>query len=320
MRSVRLGRTRLSSSTVALGTWAYGGPNSARGQPVGWTGHDDRLAREALIRAHEKGIRHWDTADVYGEGQSETLIGTLWNAVPRADILLASKVGWDPGPQGYYYDPAHMRTKLEASLRYLRTEVIDLYYLHHCDFGPNDEHLDGAVETVRQFREEGKVQFLGLSDWDSARVARFLERVDPDVVQVYRSVVDDGYESSGLAGLVKQRDLGVAFFSPLRHGLLLGKYDRPTSFGAGDWRNGIPEFRDPEVLATMRRNRDALSQRFGESLQPVLHGLCGALLSDAPKGCVLLGLRNADQVDAAASVGEPVSPVDAAWVKALYRP
>ena len=122
-----------------------------------------------------------------------------------------------------------MREQAERSLRNMRTDVIDLYYFHHCDFGPDDVYFDGALETMRRLRDEGKVRFIGLSDWDASRIMRFIERVDPDVVQPYRNLVDDGYESSGLKQWVDRHDLGVAFFSPLKHGLLLGKYDSRSS-------------------------------------------------------------------------------------------
>ncbi len=133
------------------------------------------MAKAALLAAHAAGITHWDTADAYGNGRSEQLIGEAWSSVPREDIFLATKFGYLQGAAGHFYDPAFMRSQLEASLRNLRTEVIDLYYLHHCDFGPNDEYLDPAIETARRFRDEGKARFLGLSDWDASRIVRFLD-------------------------------------------------------------------------------------------------------------------------------------------------
>ncbi|MEO6260733.1 MAG: aldo/keto reductase, partial [Thermoanaerobaculia bacterium] len=77
MRMVRLGRTDVQVPVISLGTWGHGGPNVSNGASVGWTGHDDDQAREALIEAHRRGITHWDTADAYGNGHAEQLIGEV---------------------------------------------------------------------------------------------------------------------------------------------------------------------------------------------------------------------------------------------------
>ena len=100
-------------------------------------------------------------------------------------------------------------------------------------------------DAMRRFRDEGKIRFIGLSDWDARKIMKFIERVDPDVVQPFRNIIDDEYDSSGLKAWVDAHDLGVAFFSPLKHGLLTGKYDEPQSFPEGDFRSTIAEFRDP---------------------------------------------------------------------------
>ena len=270
------------------------------------------------MRAWELGIDHWDTADVYGDGQSERLIGELWGTVPREEIFLASKVGWDPGGYEHAYVPKRIRARCERSLELLRTETIDLYYLHHCDFGAEDRYLDGAVATLRELRREGKVRHIGLSDWDPDKVARYAPVVEPEVVQPYRNVWDDGYRGQALARWVEANDAGVAFFSPLKHGLLLGKYDAPTEFPAGDMRRHIPEFRDAESLAHLRDCRRAIEERWPEHPQAVLNALTGVLLADAPTSCVLLGLRNAAQVEAAAAAGTALSDDEAAWVRELY--
>src|SRR5687768_18379281 len=95
MRMLRFGRTGVQVPAVSLGTWGHGGPHlSERGESVGWSGHDDARAREALLAAHRAGITHWDTADAYGNGHAEELIGGMWDQVPRGEIFLASKFGW----------------------------------------------------------------------------------------------------------------------------------------------------------------------------------------------------------------------------------
>ena len=319
MRKVRFGRTNVEVPAISLGTWGHGGPNTNHGASVGWSGHDDRLAKEALVAAYEAGMTHWDTADAYGNGHAEELIGEVLGSVPRREIFIATKFGWVTGASGHYYDPAFMRQQCERSLRNMKIETIDLYYFHHCMFGDRDEFFDDALATMHALRDEGKVRFIGLSDWDSSRIMRFIERVDPDAVQPYRNVVDDGYESSGLAAYVAAHDLGVAFFSPLKHGLLLGKYSEPQHFPEGDFRRGVPEFEDADAIVRMQEAAAAVRQRFASHEEPVLYALTGALLAGNPTATVLLGQRNPKQVEAASRVGDALSAGDAAWVRSVYR-
>jgi aryl-alcohol dehydrogenase-like predicted oxidoreductase len=311
MRTLRFGRTNVHVPAISLGTWGHGGPNVNNGASVGWTGHDDRLAKEALVAAYRAGMTHWDTADAYGNGHAEELIGEVFAEVPRSEIFLATKFGWVTGPSGKFYDPVFMRHQAERSLRLMRTDVIDLYYFHHCDYG---DRFDEVLEVMHRLREEGKVRFVGLSDWDASKIMQYIERVDPDVVQPYRNLVDDEYESSGLKAYVDAHDLGVAFFSPLKHGLLLGKYDAPVEFPPGDFRSGVGDFRDASAIARYKHAAAAIAPRM-----PVLNAVTGALLTANPTACVLLGQRNPRQVEAAAGAGEPLSPEDAAWVQGLYR-
>lgn len=319
MRTIRFGRTGVHVPAVSLGTWGHGGPRVAEsGESVGWSGHDDAQAKEALLAAYRAGMNHWDTADAYGDGHAETLIGGMWGDVPRSEIFLATKFGYIYGPSHHPYDPKFMREQAERSLRNMRTDVIDLHYFHHCDFGPNDRYLDGALETMQRLRDEGKVRFIGLSDWDASRIMKFIAKIDPDVVQPYRNLVDDDYASSGLKSWVDRHDLGVAFFSPLKHGLLLGKYDAPVDYGEGDFRSGVDDFRDPEAIARYKKAAAAMRERFASEREPVLHAVVGALLTGNPTACVLLGQRNAKQVAAAAAVGQVLPEKDAAWVREQY--
>jgi aryl-alcohol dehydrogenase-like predicted oxidoreductase len=319
MRTIRFGRTDARVPAISLGTWGHGGPNVSEGISVGWSGHDDRAAREALATAYRSGITHWDTADAYGNGHAESLIGEMWSEVPRRQIFLATKFGWVKGPSDHFYDPKFMREQCVRSLRLMRVDVIDLYYLHHCDFGPNDEYFPEALAMMRKLKHEGKIRFIGLSDWNLRKIMKFIDRVDPDVVQPFRNLIDDDYEPSGLKKYVDQHDLGVAFFSPLKHGLLLGKYEKPTRYPEGDFRSRIPEFTDERFIARMKHAAKEVRKRFAKHPEPVLSAVTGALLTGNRTACVLLGQRNAKQAEAAAVVGEPLSAEDAAWVQRVYR-
>jgi len=319
MQMIRLGRTDVEVPAIGVGTWAHGGPKEDEGDEVGWSGHDDEKSRRALRAAYDAGLTHWDTADVYGDGHAEELIGGMWDEIPRDEIYLASKVGWDKGGHDHWYHPDMMRRHMERTLRLLKTDTVDLYYLHHCDFGEDDRYLDDALELMHRFRDEGKFRHLGLSDWDNGAVARLAPRVDPDVVQPLRNLWDDTYAASGLQSWVEDNDAGACFFSPLKHGLLLGKYDAPQSFPEGDFRNGVEEFGDAAAIALAQEAAAGARQLFPNHPNPVLHAAVDTLLEDCRGACALVGQRNPQQVAAAATLGDPPSADDAAAVRRLYH-
>jgi len=318
MNKIVLGRSGVEVPTISLGTWSYGGVSSQSNMAVGWSGQSDQDSIDALKSAYSNGITHWDTADVYGDGRSETIIGSMWDTLPRNDVFLATKVGWDRGPHKMFYHPDHMKKNMERSLKNLKTDCVDLMYLHHCNFGDREEMFDDALDIVKRFQEEGKTKFIGLSDWFSPKIMTFIDRVNPDVVQPYRNVMDDTYESSGLKNWIETHNIGICFFSPIKHGLLTGKYAQPPTFDKGDFRTSIPDFQNADVIAKMKENRSLLEERFANHANPLMHGLVDALLPDAPTGCVLLGQRNVKQVEAAALLGDTLTKEDADWVKNLY--
>jgi aryl-alcohol dehydrogenase-like predicted oxidoreductase len=319
MRKILLGKTEQEVSIISLGTWSYGGSNKVGEIPIGWEGQQEDDSINALKHCYESGINHWDTADVYGDGKSEKIIGSLWDTIPRNEIFLATKVGWDMGSYEYYYHPDHMRKQMEKSLINLQTECVDLLYLHHCNFGKNGEYFDDAIETIRRFQEEGKTRFLGLSDWDLYKIMKYIDKVNPDVVQPYRNVMDDHYLSSGLKNWIDKNNAGVCFFSPIKHGLLTGKYNEPVKFGDGDFRSRINDFNDDTIIKKMQKNKALLENRFSDHPHPVMRGIIDSLLFDSPSGCVLLGQRNINQVKIATTLGGVLSKEDVDWVKSLYN-
>ena len=208
---------------------------------------------------------------------------------------------------------------MEKSLTNLQTECVDLMYLHHCNFGKNNEYFDDALDTIKRFQEEGKTRFLGLSDWDLYKIMKYIDKVNPDVVQPYRNVMDDSYISSGLKEWIDEKNAGVCFFSPIKHGLLTGKYDKPVKFGNGDFRSRISDFSDEKIIKLMQKNKNLLEEKFSDHPHPVMKGIIDSLLYDAPSGCVLLGQRNVDQVNIAITLGGILSKNDVEWIKSLYK-
>ena len=319
MRKIILGRTNTTVSAISLGTWAFGGENKIGKKSVGWANQSDRDSRSVLIKAWEKNINHWDTADVYGEGHSERIIGSMWEDIPRNSIFLATKVGWDMGPFSHWYHPKHMKKKIEESLTNLKTDYIDLLYLHHCNFGKQDEYFDDAVEVLKSFQSQGKIRFTGLSDWSNERIVKYLDACNPDVIQPYRNIMDNTYEESGLKNIVNKNNLGVCFFSPLKHGLLTGKYKTTAVFKDGDHRSGIKDFQNKNKIKKIMLNCEKLEKKFFNYKNPIMYGIVNALFLDSPTGCVLLGQRNINQVETASSLGEILSKEDTNWVKSLYK-
>ncbi len=319
MRQIILGRTNKKVSVISLGTWSFGGPNMDGKIPVGWADQSEKASKAVLKKSWEVGINHWDTADVYGDGKSESIIGKMWKTIPREDIFLATKVGWDKGHYDHWYHPKHMKTNLERSLKNLQTDYVDLIYLHHCNFGKNNEFFDEALNTILNFKKEGKASFIGLSDWSSKKIMKFINECDPDVIQPYRNVMDDHYESSGLKNYVDKNNVGVCFFSPIKHGLLTGKYDKPPTFQTGDHRKNISAFKNQEILNKIKLNKRLLEKHFFDNPNPVLHALIGALFEDTPNGCVLLGQRNIEQVKIASKLGTKISKEDSKWIKSIYK-
>ena len=307
-------------SIIRLGAWSHGKQNANRGSDVGWSNQTDKDSKNALLKSYSLGLNHWDTADVYGEGHSEKIIGSTWNEIPRKEIFLATKVGWDKGSFKNWYNPKYMKLKMEQSLKNLKTECVDLLYLHHCNFGKNDEYLDGAIEQISRFKDEGKTRFIGLSDWSSKRIMKFINHVNPDVIQPLYNVNDIQYELSGLKSYVKLNNLGVCFFSPIKHGILTGKYNTVPDFPKGDFRKNVKEFKDIDFIKKMKLNREKIEARFPNiKTEAIMHALLGAILYDNPTGCALLGQRNENQAISASKLGKEMSKEDAIWVLSLYR-
>ena len=147
---------------------------------------------------------------------------------------------------------------------------------------------------------------------------QYIQGCDPDVVQLYRNVMDDKYESSGLRSYIDQNNIGACFFSPIKHGLLTGKYDKPASFDAGDHRSGVKQFADESIIKKMKKNKSILEEKYKGKEHPVMYGIVNALFNDSPTGCVILGQRNIKQVHVASSLGDILPQEESEWIKALY--
>ncbi|MFJ8547171.1 aldo/keto reductase [Streptomyces sp. NPDC093586] len=152
----------LSVHPIGIGAWALGGPDHNLGLPMGWSTADDAASRRGLERAYELGANLIDTADVYGHGHSERIIGDFTATVPRDTVVLSSKVGYHRGTARHAYLPSAMRRQLETTLENLRTDRLDIYFFHNADFGPDDRYLEAAIAQMRDLQREGLVTAVGV--------------------------------------------------------------------------------------------------------------------------------------------------------------
>jgi len=141
MRYRYLGSSDIRVSEISLGCWTMGGLNWVNGTPNGWADVDEGQVSAAIDHAIDRGVNHFDNADVYGNGRAERMLARVLAERSRS-VTVASKVGYFPGTAGHAYEAAHIRHQCEQSLINLRRDVIDLFYFHHANFGPGDQYLD----------------------------------------------------------------------------------------------------------------------------------------------------------------------------------
>ncbi|MBL8241366.1 MAG: aldo/keto reductase [Bryobacterales bacterium] len=234
MRKRVLGKSGLEVSELGLGcmgmSFGYGPPKDSR-EMLG-------LIRKAV----EDGVTFFDTAEVYGPFTNETLVGEALEPV-RKDVVIATKFGFrfdqETGkPAGLNSRPEHIREVADASLRRLRTDVIDLFYQHRVDPAVPIEDVAGAVgDLIRA----GKVRHFGLSE-AGVQTIRRAHKVQP--VAALQSEYSLWWREPEADILPALEELGIGFvpFSPLGKGYLTGKIDEHTSFDSTDFRNTVPRF------------------------------------------------------------------------------
>ena len=231
------GNTDLKVSVVGFGAWAIGGPAMAGSTPIGWGATDDATSRAALREAHELGITFFDTADFYGLGRSETLVGEVFGNSDQ--VVVATKVGHRIGDDGSIfldYTARHIRRACEASLRRLRREQIDLYQLHSARMA----HLEQGecIEAMERLREAGLVRHWGLSlnTFAPGPEADFL--LDRGLGSGFQLVLNI-LNRRALPVVERARSAGVGVIArmALQFGLLAGAVRPGRSFAEDDHRS-----------------------------------------------------------------------------------
>ena len=249
MNKRRLGKSSLEVSAIGLGCM---GLSHAYGRPVA---REDGIA---LLRgAVERGITFFDTAEVYGPFTNEALVGEAL-APLRDRVVIATKFGFDIDPKegsqhGLNSRPEHIKQVAEASLKRLRTDVIDLFYQHRVDPEVPIEDVAGAVKDLIQ---AGKVRHFGLSEAGVATIRRAHAVQPVTTLQNEYSLWTRGPEADVLPTL-KELGIGLVPYSPLGRGFLTGKMDENTAFESSDFRANLPRF-TPEALKANRALVDLL--------------------------------------------------------------
>lgn len=281
------GKTGIKVSEVGFGCWAIGG--NEHGNSYGTT--DDKTSLEALARAIELGCNFFDTADVYGFGHSEQLLGrALKNKRDR--LIIATKVGSDfyQGPGFQTFSPAYIRFALEKSLDRLRTDYVDVYLLHN----PPLKVLNKAstYEIFKELKREGKVRAWGVSVFDPIEGLTALKVGSPDCIEAPFSLFNTRPKES-LFPAASGVGCAIIAREPLANGFLTGKYGDDCQFETGDVRKSWPrDYIHARVQAARRLAFLAI---------PGTRTVCQAALKfvlDEPAISVAIaGMKTAEQVE-----------------------
>jgi aryl-alcohol dehydrogenase-like predicted oxidoreductase len=300
----RLGSAGPEITTVGFGAWAIGGP-----WRFGWGSVNDEDSIAAVRQAIELGVNWVDTAAVYGLGHSEEIVRRALEPYrPGEDVYLFTKCGrrWEGRPEGVIENdlrPESIREECDASLRRLGAERIDLYQAHWPDW-MTGTLLEDSWGTMAELVDEGKVRWIGVSNFDEGLLARCEAIRHVDSVQPTLSLLQRGSLRT-IIPWAAEHGAGVICYSPMASGLLTGAFDRPrlAALGDDDWRTLSPAFQEPEVsrsLALVDRLR-ALAAELSTTT-PAL--AVGWVLAQPGVTGAIVGGRTARHVDGWAPASE----------------
>ena len=310
MKYRTLGRTGLRVSEVGFGGWAIAG--NRHGNSYGPT--DDTASLRAILRAVEMGCNFFDTADMYGHGHSEELLGEALSESP--EVLIATKVGCN-----FYgnvavldFSPKYVAYACEQSLRRLRRKAIDLYQLHN----PSLEVIrDGRVfDVMDELKRGGKIRHYGVSIFTPEEGLACIEDGRPETLQLVYSIVNQSMAKQVFPA-ARAENVGVIAREPLANGFLSGKYNAASAFTQGDIRHNFPP-RYQEALAGAARHVKGALETEGRTLaQAALR----FVLDNEAVSVVIPGCKTPDQAkeNMSASALSPLSAEETDLVLSLFR-
>ena len=232
MRYRDLGRSGISVSEIGFGAWGIGGNKDGA---VAYGPTDESQSLDALAAALDAGINFFDTADLYGFGESERLIGKAF-AAKRGRVVIASKAGMLDAAGRQDFEPAHIARALEASLARLGTDYVDLYQLHSPPLDLLEERPQ-ILDAMERLRAAGKLRAVGISLRSPEEGIRALELYPFAAVQVNFNLLDQRVLDLGLLDRCKERGAGIIARTPLCFGFLTTKYSPTEDFAASDHRS-----------------------------------------------------------------------------------
>jgi aryl-alcohol dehydrogenase-like predicted oxidoreductase len=287
MEQVRLGRSDLVVSRLALGTWQLGGD---------WGPTDTAEALGAIRRAADLGVTFFDTAQAYGFGQSEQLLSAALRTIAREQVVIATKGGLRATDGGLVRDASAgwIRQGIEASLRALDTDYVDLYQVHWPDLAtPYSE----TAEALASLKAEGKVRHVGVANFDVEQMKAFEATLPVETLQPSYNLFRRDIEAQVLP-YAAMHDIGVLVCGPLAHGLLSAKLGPSTRFARDDWRSkslmfqGEPYDRNLRVVAGL----GGLATELGLTLPQLA---ISWTLANSDVHVAIVGTRDHEHVDEA---------------------
>ncbi|MGW4130835.1 aldo/keto reductase [Amycolatopsis japonica] len=242
MRTTTLGRSGLEVSRIAFGTWQLGGD---------WGSFDEDTAIAAIHHARELGVNLFDTAQAYGFGKSEAMLGKALREELKRDrdnLVIATKGGIKPRSERPRDSRREWLTQgIEDSLRFLDVDHIDLYQIHWPD---SDAPAEETAGILQEFVDAGKIRHVGVSNYDAAGLAAFDKTRPVETLQPPYHLFRRDIEADPLP-YARENDIGVLVYSPLGSGLLTGAFTPETTFEKTDWRSRSSAFTGDTFLRNL---------------------------------------------------------------------
>jgi aryl-alcohol dehydrogenase-like predicted oxidoreductase len=312
-----LGRSGRAVSPIGFGCWAIGGPAFRNGDPIGWGKVDDDESVAAIHAALDAGVTFFDTANIYGAGHSERVVGRAlagrWD-----DVVIATKFGnlFDEATKqatGRDASPSSIRQQCDESLARLGTDAIDLYQFHLGDYDP--ERAEEVVATLDDLVAAGKIRSFGWSTDDPERAKVFARSPNCTAIQLHANVVDD---NPAMVDLLEAENLAGVNRGPLAMGALTGKFTRASTFADDDVRREF-DFagKQGRTLDALDRIRDILT---GGGRTLAQGALCW-LLARSPAFVPIPGIRTVAQAqDNAGAIGHgPLTEAEMDEIRTALR-
>lgn len=287
MQYITLKKSDIKISRIGLGTNAVGGYNL-------FENVNEEDGKKFVQEAIHQGITLIDTADIYGNGRSEELIGEVLKEVPREQLVLATKGGNridENGKEDPNNSPEYMRVALEKSLKRLQMDYVDLYYIH---FPDGITPLDEAVGELSRLKQEGKIRAIGVSNMNLNQLKVANSTNEISALQVSYNMLNREVEKDLLPYCV-EHEISVIPYGPLAFGILGGNYTKNFKLPAGDWRNYLPLFQ--KGLFEKNIEKVEALKKIAESTGITMANLASAwLLAQTGVDALIPGGKRPDQV------------------------